>query len=87
MNSVVNESQIEYGFIGKLTDLKYVNRSNIHDRKSLEQNFREKFEALNRVHLTNAETQVRRMLSTDYANKVIVTFVEANDKVFLFKTN
>lgn len=55
MNSIVNESQIEYGFIGKLTDLKYVNRSDIHDRKALEQNFREKFEALNRVHLTNAE--------------------------------
>ena len=55
MNSVVNESQIEYGFVGKLTDLKYISRPDIRDRKALEQNFREKFEALNRVRLTNAE--------------------------------
>ncbi len=55
MNSFVNESQIEYGFVGKLTDLKYVSRPDIRDRKALEKNFKEKFEALNCVRLTDAE--------------------------------
>ncbi len=55
MTSTVNEPQIEYGFIGKLTDLKYTYRSDIRDRKSLEENFRKKFETLNRVSLTDAE--------------------------------
>ena len=50
------ESQIENSFIRKLTtDLKYVYRDDIHDRQSLECNFREKFQNLNRVHLTDAE--------------------------------
>ena len=50
------ESQIENSFIKKLTtDHKYVYRDDIRDRKSLEQNFREKFQILNRVHLTDAE--------------------------------
>lgn len=52
---IVNEPQVEYGFIGKLTDLKYSYRSDIRDRKSLEENFRKKFEALNGVRLTEAE--------------------------------
>src|SRR5574343_1024862 len=52
---VVNEGDIEYGFIGKLQSLKYEYRPDIRDRATLERNFREKFEALNRVKLTNAE--------------------------------
>jgi type I restriction enzyme R subunit len=52
---MVNEPQIEYGFISKLQDLKYTYRSDIGDRKALEQNFRQKFEALNRVKLSDAE--------------------------------
>ncbi|MEQ1626066.1 MAG: type I restriction endonuclease, partial [Nitrospira sp.] len=53
--SVVHEDTIEYGFIGTLQGLKYDYRSDITDRASLERNFREKFEALNRVRLTDAE--------------------------------
>ncbi len=53
--SMTKEAQIEYGFVGKLTDLKYTYRPDIRDRKALEQNFRKKFEALNRVNLTDAE--------------------------------
>ena len=49
------ENQIEQSLITKLTDLKYTYRPDIHDKTALEQNFREKFEALNRVHLTDAE--------------------------------
>ena len=52
---VVKEEHIEYGFIGKLQNLKYEFRDDIRDRAALEKNFREKFEALNRVKLTEAE--------------------------------
>lgn len=50
-----DESIIERSFIAKLEELKYVYRRDIRDRHSLEQNFREKFEALNRVKLTDNE--------------------------------
>lgn len=55
MISQFNESQLEYGFVGKLQDLKYSYRSDIRDRKALEQNFRQKFETLNRVKLSEPE--------------------------------
>ncbi len=55
MSSIVHESHIEYGFVKKLADLKYTVRQDIRDRKALEENFRKKFEALNRVHLSDAE--------------------------------
>ena len=51
----VKEEQIEYGFIGKLQGLKYEYRDDIRDRASLERNFREKFEALNRAKLSDDE--------------------------------
>lgn len=53
--SVVRENRIEAGFIGKLQSLKYEYRRDITDRATLEKNFREKFEALNRVRLTDSE--------------------------------
>jgi len=49
------ESQLEAQFIEKLRGLKYDYRQDIRDRASLERNFREKFEALNRVRLTEGE--------------------------------
>jgi type I restriction enzyme R subunit len=52
---IVKEEQIEYGFVGKLQNLKYEYRADIRDRAALEKNFREKFEALNRVKLTESE--------------------------------
>ena len=54
-SSVVHEDTIEYGLIGKLQALKYTYRPDITDRASLEANFRQKFEALNRVRLTDGE--------------------------------
>jgi type I restriction enzyme, R subunit len=51
----VKEEQIEYGFIGKLQSLKYIYREDIRDRAALERNFRQHFEALNRVNLSDAE--------------------------------
>ncbi len=49
------ERQIEESLIAKLSDLKYGYRSDIRDRAALEANFREKFEVLNRVTLTDGE--------------------------------
>lgn len=51
----LSEQAIEYGLIGMLQDLKYDYRKDINDRASLERNFREKFETLNSVTLTDAE--------------------------------
>ncbi len=49
------ENQIERELIFKLEDLKYTYRPDIRDRAALEKNFRQHFEALNRVHLTDTE--------------------------------
>lgn len=52
---MIKENTIEKNLIKQLTDLKYTYRPDIVDRKTLEQNFRENFENLNRVHLTDNE--------------------------------
>ncbi len=49
------EQQIENELITKLKDLKYIYRGDIRSQSALEQNFRDKFEALNRVNLTDKE--------------------------------
>src|ERR1035438_4056673 len=49
------ERQLEEKLIEKLVSLKYEYRTDIRDRAALEKNFREKFEALNRVRLTEGE--------------------------------
>ena len=54
-SSIVREDTIEYGFIGTLQKLKYEYRPDIRGRATLEANFREKFESLNNVRLTDAE--------------------------------
>lgn len=54
-SSIVREDTIEYGLIGTLQKLKYEYRPDITNRATLEANFREKFEPLNRVRLTDAE--------------------------------
>lgn len=52
-----SERQLEESLIEKLGALKYEHRTDIHDRATLERNFREKFQALNRVTLTESEFQ------------------------------
>lgn len=51
----MREQQIEDDLICKLVELKYSYRDDIRDRASLEKNFREKFQELNKVHLTDNE--------------------------------
>ena len=52
---MTKEVEIERELIKKLADLKYSHRDDVCDREALERNFREKFEALNRVRLTDSE--------------------------------
>ncbi|WP_010516911.1 type I restriction endonuclease subunit R [Croceivirga radicis] len=52
---MTKEFQIEEQLIQQLIELKYTHRPDIKDRKSLEKNFKEKFEALNRVRLSDSE--------------------------------
>lgn len=53
--SILREEGVEYGFIGILEGLKYTYRRDISNRSALEQNFKEKFERLNRVQLSDSE--------------------------------
>ncbi|WML42007.1 type I restriction endonuclease subunit R [Neobacillus sp. OS1-2] len=50
-----SEKQIEVEFIEKLQDLKYTYREDIRDKATLEANFKEHFERLNRVKLSDSE--------------------------------
>lgn len=60
-----SEKQIELDFIQKLQDLKYTYREDIRDKVSLEANFREHFERLNQVKLSDAEfTRLRDSIIT-----------------------
>lgn len=52
----VRESTIEQELIEKLGELKYTLRPDIRDRAALEANFRQHFQALNKVTLTDAES-------------------------------
>ncbi len=52
---MATESQIEQSLITKLSDLKYTYRSDIRDLNTLNKNFREKFNSLNRVELSESE--------------------------------
>ena len=53
--SNTKERQLEDQLIEKLRDLKYEYRPDIRDRLALQANFRDKFESLNRVKLTDGE--------------------------------
>jgi type I restriction enzyme R subunit len=53
-----SERQLEELLVQQLRDLKYDHRADIRDRAALERNFREKFQALNRVKLTDASSSV-----------------------------
>ena len=52
-----DERQLEHGLLDKLRNLKYEHRTDIRDRAALERNFREKFQTLNHVSLTDTEFQ------------------------------
>lgn len=76
---MTKEQQIEDELISRLTDLKYTYRKDIRDLNALEQNFRQKFESLNRVNLTDSEFE---KLQTEIINPDV--FTSSN---YLRKTN
>ena len=57
MAMITPERDLEESLVTKLRDLKYEYRPDIRDRATLEANFREEFQALNRVTLTDGEFQ------------------------------
>lgn len=57
MAMITPERDLEGALVGKLRDLKYEYRPDIFDRATLEANFKQKFEGLNRVTLTDGEFQ------------------------------
>jgi type I restriction enzyme R subunit len=52
---MIKEHQIEESLVKHLQELKYTYRSDITDRYALEENFKKKFETLNRVRLSENE--------------------------------
>lgn len=52
---MTTEAQIEQNLIKKLKDLKYTYREDIRDRESLDANFRDHFQRLNKVNLSDSE--------------------------------
>lgn len=73
------EQQIETDLIAKLEGLKYTYRKDIRNLEELEKNFKQKFEALNRVRLTDSEFE---KLRGDIVNPDV--FTSSN---YLRKTN
>jgi len=51
----MSEQEIETGLLERLKELKFSYQSDINNRSALENNFRVKFEDLNRVKLTDGE--------------------------------
>jgi len=78
------ERQLEEQLIEKLVGLKYEYRPSIRNRAALDQNFREKFEALNRVRLTNAE--FARLLD-EVVTPDVYYFANNNTRHFAFNAD
>ncbi len=65
---IQSEAQLEQQFLEKLQDLKYTYRSDIRDLDTLERNFRQKFERLNFVSLSDDE--FRKLLQENITSDV-----------------
>lgn len=73
------EKQIEQAFIKKLEDLKYIYREDIRDKAALEANFKEHFERLNRVKLSDSEfVRLRESIITTDVFSAAKTLREIN---------
>jgi type I restriction enzyme R subunit len=78
MAMITPERDLEESLVTKLRDLKYEYRPDIRDRATLEANFREKFEALNRVTLTDGE--FRRLLDEIVTPDVYLAALSLRDR-------
>jgi type I restriction enzyme R subunit len=78
--SVVKEQDIEDAFIAKLLRLKYTHRPDIQDLEAMEANFREKFERLNAVKLSDSEfARLLDQITTPDVYKASQTLRQIND--------
>ena len=58
------ERELEDQLVAKLQELKFTHRADIRDRAALEASFRQKFQELNRVRLTERRTVTQIDLTT-----------------------
>lgn len=75
---IQSEAQLEQQFLDKLQELKYTYRSDIRDLDSLEKNFRQKFERLNFVSLSDDE--FRKLLQENVTSDVFTASKRLREK-------
>ena len=75
---IQSEAQLEQQFIEKLQELKYTYRSDIRTLDALERNFREKFERLNFVSLSDDE--FRKLLQENITSDVFTASKHLREK-------
>ena len=75
---IQSEAQLEQQFLDKLQELKYVYRSDIRDLDALEKNFRQKFERLNFVSLSDDE--FRKLLQENVTSDVFTASKRLREK-------
>ncbi len=75
---IQSEAQLEQQFLEKLQELKYTYRSDIRNLDSLEKNFRQKFERLNFVSLSDDE--FRKLLQENITSDVFTASKRLREK-------
>lgn len=75
---IQSEAQLEQQFLDKLQELKYTYRSDIRDLDALEKNFRQKFERLNFVSLSDDE--FRKLLQENVTSDVFAASKRLREK-------
>lgn len=75
---IQSEAQLEQQFLEKLQELKYTYRSDIRDLDALERNFRQKFERLNFVSLSDDE--FRKLLQENVTSDVFTASKRLREK-------
>ena len=75
---IQSEAQLEQQFLEKMQGLKYTYRSDIRDLDSLEKNFRQKFERLNFVSLSDDE--FRKLLQENVTSDVFTASKRLREK-------
>ena len=75
---IQSEAQLEQQFLNKLQEMNYTYRSDIHDLDALEKNFRQKFERLNFVSLSDDE--FRKLLQENITSDVFAVSKRLREK-------
>ena len=75
---IQSEAQLEQQFLEKLQEMKYTYRSDIRDLDALESNFRQKFERLNFVSLS--EDEFRKLLQENVTADVFTASKRLREK-------